>query len=142
MTKNPHKVFFNASVILSGLYSPSGGSGKLLADIKNRKIKGVVSELVLEEIKKNSHKIKKTLSEIQKFEKYSEIIILKAPPEKDVKKFLEKVKDPGDAHLFASALNYKCRYLVSLDKKHVLALKGKIKSLQIRSPKELIEELG
>lgn len=47
----------------------------------------------------------------------------------------------GDSHVLASALELDVDYLVSLDKKHILALKGKIKKFAIVSPKELIEKL-
>lgn len=49
--------------------------------------------------------------------------------------------DQGDSHVLASALELDVDYLVSLDKKHILALKNKIKKFAIASPKELIEKL-
>ncbi|MBI5123209.1 hypothetical protein HZA75_05110, partial [Candidatus Roizmanbacteria bacterium] len=37
-------VFFNASVIIAGFISPTGGSAKLLQWTKENKITGVISE--------------------------------------------------------------------------------------------------
>ena len=41
MKKRINSVFFNASVILTGLKSPKGGSGKILSWVNKGKIKGV-----------------------------------------------------------------------------------------------------
>lgn len=50
-------VFFNASVILAGTASPKGGSGELLKFVKKKKIKGLISEIVLNEVLKHAEKI-------------------------------------------------------------------------------------
>ena len=58
-----------------------------------------------------------------------------------VKKYKSIVTDFDDAHLIASAQELKVDYLVSLDKKHILALKRKFKVAKIVNPGELIEIL-
>jgi len=65
--------------------------------------------------------------------------IYPAPKKSNVLFFYEKVIDCGDAHVLACARETKADFLVSLDKKHILILKGKIKKLKIVSPGELIE---
>ena len=50
------RVLFNASVVLSGLKSPKGGSGKLLQFVKLGKIDGKISEVIYDEIFKTSSK--------------------------------------------------------------------------------------
>lgn len=125
------KVLFNASVIIAGHYSPNGGSGKLLGWVKSEKIDGIISETILDEVKRHLEKcpdIFKTVSP--------------APSLASVKKYQKIVTDPGDAHLFATASEIKADFLVSLDKKHVLILQNKIKNLKIVSPKKLIEALS
>ncbi len=135
------KVFFNASVILAGLRSPSGGSAKLLDWVKKGKVEGFISEVVLDEVLK--HVVKVGLTEKLVMEKLKVVAMKIAPaPEKVGNKYFGMVKDLGDIHLFVSAEFLKVDYLVSLDKKHVLSLVGKIKKFGIVSPGELIEKLS
>lgn len=136
------KVFFNASVVLSGLHSPNGGSAKLLSWVKSKKIIGIISETILDEIKRRSYKI--SLSAPQAEEKVLKIFssVLPAPKQSTTNFFLSKVFDPGDAHVLAGAMENNCDYLVSLDQKHILILKDKIKKPKIVSPGELIEAIS
>lgn len=132
------KVFFNASVVLAGFHSPSGGSAKILNWSKKGKIKGVISEIVLDEIRRHAEKINLTPKVLKKrVEKF--MFILPAPPEN--KKYRRIVKDFGDIHLFSSSEEIKADYLVSLDKKHILSLAKKIKKFKILTPGELIREI-
>ncbi|MFV1917356.1 MAG: hypothetical protein ACC618_02680 [Patescibacteria group bacterium] len=67
---------------------------------------------------------------------------ISAPPSKrSVDRFSKVVVDTGDARLFATGKELKVDYLVSLDKKHVLSLKSKLKKLKIVNTGELIEIL-
>jgi hypothetical protein len=133
-------VFFNASVILAGLKSPNGGSAKLLNWVKENKIIGIISEIVIEEVLKNTNKIFLTKEKALKL--ISQIfLIVKSPNKKYFSVFKDIVLDEGDIHLLVSAKNVKANFLVSLDKKHILSLKNKIKDFKIVSPKELIEFL-
>jgi len=133
-------VFFNASVILAGLKSPNGGSAKLLNWVKENKIIGIISETVIEEVLKNTNKISLTKEKALKL--ISQIfLIVKSPNKKYFSVFKDIVLDEGDIHLLVSARNVKAHFLASLDKKHILSLKNKIKDFKIVSPKELIEFL-
>jgi len=133
-------VFFNASVILAGLKSPNGGSAKLLNWVKENKIIGIISEIVIEEVLKNTNKIFLTKEKALKL--ISQIfLIVKSPNKKYFSVFKDIVLDEGDIHLLVSAKNVKANFLVSLDKKHILSLKNKIKDSKIVLPKELIEFL-
>src|SRR3989344_2328851 len=51
------KVLFNASVVLSGLRSKKGGSGKLLELARIGKIDGIISEIVFDEVLKHSGRL-------------------------------------------------------------------------------------
>ena len=51
------RIFFNASVILAGFKSPFGGSAKILSWCKSKKIEGLISELVVDEVIRNAQKI-------------------------------------------------------------------------------------
>ncbi|KKS79399.1 MAG: hypothetical protein UV54_C0035G0010 [Candidatus Beckwithbacteria bacterium GW2011_GWA2_43_10] len=135
------KVFFNASVILAGLRSPGGGSGKVIGWAKNGKIDGVISEVIVDEIMCRCHKVdltpRQAAGQITPF-----FNISPAPAAEAVEQYTRIVKDFGDRHVLAGAQENKCRYLVSLDKKHLLALRKKIKRFRILSPGQLIESLS
>ena|SRR3989338_9476819 len=134
------KVFFNASVILAGLKSPTGGSGKLLDWSKEKIINAVISEVVANEVERNASKLGLYRSRVHKL--LNSVTILEAPNKETVRKYNKIVIDEGDRHFFASAKQSKSRYLVSLDKKHVLSLKNKIKWTKIISPGKLITTLA
>lgn len=136
------KVFFNASVILAGLKSPVGGSGKILSWSKNHKIDGVISEIVADETARHADKIGVKPAYIRLAMKTIFNLILEAPAEKNAAKFSKIVIDPGDAHVLASCHEAKPDFLVTLDKKHLLILQKRIKWIHIVSPGELIEKLS
>lgn len=132
------KVLFNASVVLSGLNSPKGGSAKVLGYVKADKIHGVISEIILDEILRHSSKIGYTKEGLH--EKCVGIFnkIERSPKPETVKKYKNIVIDEGDCHVLASAEEVGADYLVSLDKKHILILQNKFKNLKIVTPAELI----
>lgn len=136
------KVLFNASVVLSGINSPNGGSGKLLDFVKENKIDGVISEVILDEILKHTNKFDLAQSEVLEVCQAVFNNIVTAPKQKSVRESSKLVIDDGDAHVLATCEEQKIKYLVTLDKKHLLILKGKIKGLNIMSPGELIELLS
>mgnify|MGYP001557847958 CR=1 FL=1 len=144
MQKKQHvlrkKVLFNASVVLSGINSPKGGSSKVLGLAKKKKITGFISEIILDEVLRHAKKIDLTKKEILKYclDTFSEVS--PAPDGNTVKRYQKIVVDEGDAHVLASCENEKASYLLTLDKKHLLVLKGKIKGLKILTPGEFIEE--
>lgn len=133
-------VLFNASVILAGLKSPFGGSGKLPSYLKEHKIKGIISEPILDEILRNTDKIGQSKSKIQKI--LPKLFKIYSPPRKEtVEKFGEIVIYFGDAYVLTSSYEVKVKFLVSLDQKHILALKDKIEDFKIVTPGQLIRYL-
>lgn len=132
------KVLFNASVVLAGLNSPNGGSGVLLKLVKSKKIKGIISELILDEAVRHSNKIGLSAEEVRKKVK-SIFEVCSAPEERVVEQYKQVVIDFGDAHVLASCWEESCGVLVTLDKKHLLILQGKIKGMNIVSPGELLK---
>lgn len=142
MKKKIPKVFFNASVVLSGIKSPTGGSAFLLRLVKHNKINGLISEVVQDEVKKNHRKINNKIEEIEKIIQTLFPNIIPAPDQKNVDKYNKIVIDTGDSHVLASSEESKTNYLVTLDAKHLLILKNNIKKFKIVSPKELIESFS
>lgn len=130
------RVFFNASVILAGLGSPSGGSGMLLKYVKKGKIIGIVSEIVVDEAQRHSDKIRLSSRSVDGI--IRDIFDVIPATEKVGTKYQKYVHDIGDIHLFVSSEQSRADYLVSLDKKHVLSLSGKFNKFKIVSPGELL----
>lgn len=134
------RILFNASVVLAGLNSPVGGSGTLLRLVKSKEITGNISELILDEVVRHADKIGRTSDEaeigIREIFKYVNV----APSEKMVEKYQKLTFDPGDAHILASCREEGCDVLVTLDKKHLLILQGKVKGLQILTPGQFLNK--
>lgn len=146
MIKNPKnlkpKVFFNASVILAGMKSPDGGSEKLLRWSKMQKICGIISEIIADEAMRHGDKLDLKSTDIQLQTKTIFNQIQPVPKKEHVVRYNKIVIDPGDAHVLASCYETKADYLVTLDKKHLLILQGKVKWVTIVSPGELIKILS
>jgi predicted nucleic acid-binding protein len=138
------RVFFDASVIIAALLSPTGGSALLFKFIKAGLIVGLTSQTVLAEVfgEDKPGKIDKQRGDIEQFVAESGLLVREAITEKDIEPY-DKLIEAKDAHLIAGAHLTKCMYLVSLDKKHVLKdeIRKQFLPLKIVSPKELIEEL-
>lgn len=135
------RVLFNASVVFSAFCSETGASRKLMTFIKRKRINGLISEAILDELLKHADKIpadrERLCGEIDQY--FGNI--LPAPEEKNVSRYKQFMLDEGDAHLFATYQEARCDALVSLDKHHVLALKGKLPGCTILAPSELLQRL-
>lgn len=136
------RVFFDASVIIAALLSPTGGSALLLKYIKAGKIVGITSQTVINEIleEDKTERIKKSKAEIEDFIAKSGLVVTEEVTLEEIAQYQNRV-DVEDAHLIAGANLTKCVYLVSLDKKHLIRddVKKEFLPLKIVSPKELIE---
>lgn len=138
------KVFFDASIIIAALLSPTGGSSQLFRFIAVGLIKGITSQTVIEEVLEvdKPQKIKKSKEEIEQFIAASGLLVRKNITLQEIAPY-ENMVDREDAHLVAGANLTKCTYLVTLDKKHLLRLdiQEKFLPLLIVSPKDLLEEM-
>ncbi len=136
------KVYFDASVIIPALLSPTGGSFKLVQFIKLKAIIGITSQTVIEEVEDNSVKIRKSAKEIRQFIHDNLILIRKRISLIEAEPYKSMVVEK-DVHVIAGAKLTKCDFLVTLDKKHLLKpnIKKLIKPLKVVTPQELLEEL-
>jgi predicted nucleic acid-binding protein len=138
------RVFFDASVIIAALLSPTGGSALLFQFLKTGLLIGLTSQTVLAEIfgEDKPGKIDKQKEDIEQFVAESGLLVREAITLKEIELYQDLIATK-DAHLIAGANLTKCMYLVSLDKKHVLKddIRKQFVPLKIVSPKELIEEL-
>lgn len=139
------RVFFDASVIIASMLSPSGGSSALFKYIKLNKIVGITSQTVIEEILEEDKfaKIKKSKAQIEQFIAKSALLVRKPITVSDIEPYLGLI-DIDDAHLIAGANLTTCKYLVTLDKKHILRpdIQKKFSPLKIASPGELLAEIA
>lgn len=138
------RVYFDASVIIAALLSPTGGSAQLFKLIKAGVIDGITSLTVIQEIleEDKSKRIKKSKEEIEQFIAESGLIVREVITALEIVPYQTQV-DVEDAHLIAGAVLTKCTHLVTLDKKHLLRedIKQKFLPLRIVSPKEILEEI-
>ncbi|MBI2326980.1 putative toxin-antitoxin system toxin component, PIN family [Candidatus Curtissbacteria bacterium] len=138
------RVFFDASVIIAALLSKTGGSSLLFKYITVQKIIGITSQTVIEEIQEEDKftKIKKTKKQIEQFVAESGLVVRKPITTDEIDPYTGMV-DMEDAHLVAGANLTRCKYLVTLDKKHLLRpdIQKKFLPLKILSPKELLQEI-
>lgn len=138
------RVFFDASIIIAALLSPTGGSSLLFAYVKAGKIIGITTRTAIEEVLDRAHfkKLKKSKQEVEEFIAQSGLLIREAITFQEIG-FYKDVVAPEDAHLIAGAKRTKCSHLVTLDKKHLLRddIKQKFLPLMIVSPKDLLEEI-
>jgi predicted nucleic acid-binding protein len=137
------KIFLDASVILAGLASETGGSRVLLMQSETKKLSVVISELVLEEVKRNIEKKfseKELLTFAAWFKRAKPQVIAVSKREIELYK---KIITSKDAHILASTDKAKVKYLATLDKKHLLKIDHKKASLpfKILTPGELIHLL-
>ncbi|OGK19941.1 putative toxin-antitoxin system toxin component, PIN family [Candidatus Roizmanbacteria bacterium RIFCSPHIGHO2_02_FULL_37_13b] len=134
------KVFFDASVIFSGMYSVSGASSRLLTMVKGKQIIGLTTQTVIEELNNNLHKIPK----YQRYEIDKKIIdcglIVREKITTDEKQPFTALVNQKDVHVIAGAVLTHSDYLITLDKKHLnnKIIRDKIKKVKIISPKDLL----
>lgn len=134
------KVFFDASVLFSAIYSSKGASFQLVSLVKKNKIIGITTQTVINELKNNLPKLKdETSKNIDQFIVENNFIVRQTIIISEIKPYLSIV-EANDAHVVAGAILTSCHYLVTLDKKHLnnQKIKEKIKKVTILSPKELL----
>ena len=131
-------VFLDASVILSGLASSSGGSGLLLTAAKKKKLKLITTPLILNEVHRHLGKLKLTSKQLITCLDQKLITLKNNPPPALIQRCAKLTTDPDDAHVLAGAINCHCRFLLTLDKKHLANQKvnQSLKPLRIFTPKQ------
>ena len=137
------KVFFDASVIIAAILSPTGGSARLLGYAKNKKILAITSQTVIDEIIDHTEKIHTSPVEIFLFVKESGLLVRERITQTEFGK-VSTLVDSDDAHLVVGAREATCRYLVTLDKKRLLRsdVRKNVAPLRVVNPKELLNKLS
>jgi putative PIN family toxin of toxin-antitoxin system len=116
------KVFLDANIFLSGSFSRTGASCKILSLCRRKKLHPQTCQQALSEAE-NAIKVKvpQALPEYQKIIQHltNFLEILPDPTLKEIKK-AEKIIVPKDAPILAIAMKAKPDYLITLDKKHFI----------------------
>lgn len=135
------KVFLDASVIIAAMLSQSGGSAQVVTLGKLGSWIQITSQTAIDEVKKHTEKINKSVWEIDQFIKNSNILVRQRITISETK-YLVGLVDSKDAHLIAAARLTDCDYLITLDKKHLLKkdIKNKFNPLKIVNPEELLRK--
>lgn len=137
-------VFLDASVILSGLASPFGGSRKILEVGGLKRFGLIASALVIREVEERLPKVRVPLTRLKKIIENETIQVVEAPSLEFILKFTSLTIDPNDAHVLATAVMVGADFLVSLDKKHILTPKVKrfLSPIRVFSPQQFWRYLG
>lgn len=141
MIKKGSKVFLDASCLLAALGSKTGGSFKVLKISSKLKFNLYISEIIYDETFRHLSKIKKDENDLKVLIHAFAIKIAQAPPSKSVRSYFFTTPDPADAHVLASAAQIKAKYLLSLDKKHILNLAQNITNFKIFSPGQFLAQI-
>jgi predicted nucleic acid-binding protein len=96
------RAFFDASVIIAALLSPTAGSSLLLRFIKTRTIVGITSQTVIDEVLEQESKLNKTKGEIANFIAASGLVVRESITLDEIRPY-ENLIDKEDAHLIAGA---------------------------------------
>src|SRR3990167_5602150 len=130
------KVFLDASVIIAGLYSQSGGSALILKLAKSGEISGITSQAVLKEVQRNiARKMSQKKTLYVDFINNSQVTVIDRLDDKCVARWYSVI-EPKDAHVLASATKANVDYLVTLDRRHfMLASVQKAVPFRIVTPK-------
>ena len=115
-------LFFDASVLVAGAYSQDGGSAFLLEACQLGAFTAQSTVLVILEA---LHALESSLSRryVDRFRQYLVGIdwkILPVPPVDELEKYAAFIH-PKDLHVLASALEGKSEFLLTLDRRHILA---------------------
>ena len=111
------KIFFDSSVVIAAILSPTGGSFRLIRESILKNYILLISDYVLDEcIRTIKTKFPAKLNTLTLFLTNYNYQILKDPNEKEVENLI-KIINFRDAPVLGGALKHKADYLITLDKK-------------------------
>lgn len=131
-------VFLDSSVLFTAVNSPTGGSSKLFT---LKKVKLVVSSLVLTEVERNVRKKLQTYHLDRFFMLVDKLEVAGQLTDNLLIQKAKQVIVKKDAVILAEAKKSKCNYLVTLDKKHFLRpeVANFLKPQKVLTPKMFLE---
>lgn len=121
------KVFLDSSMIVAGICSESGASGAVLDLCEAGLVEPVISQQVVIEVDRTiSAKLPLLAERLRAFIIRMGASMVEDPPIEAVRRAREKIHEK-DAPIFAAAKQAGVDYLLTLDKKHFLNPRRKIK---------------
>lgn len=131
-------IFLDASVILSGMASPMGGSGYLLQAGSKNKLTLYATPLVIGEVYRHLNKLSLIPQQLESLLDNQTIHLIPNPNSTTISRYQAHTTDPNDAHVLAGAVKAKTDYLISLDKKHILTphVAKHLSPIQVLSPRQ------
>ena len=136
------RVFIDSSVLIAASYSPTGASREIIRQAIRGTISLVVSNLVLEETRRNlAIKAPETLPAFQQFLDIVSFEIVRPT----MRQVLQAAQYTAlkDAPIVAAAKRARVDYLISLDRRHLVGVPeiAQRSGLKIMLPQQLLEEL-
>ena len=138
-----NKVFLDANVIFSAVYSETGGSAYILELAKKDRIKLYSSRLAIKEAERNLREKAKAEAVLKFYDLLSEIHIeLVDVSRAKAKESFSDLVGEKDSPILASAIASKANFLITLDKKHFLNQKVLNANLTVKiiNPSQFIEK--
>ena len=138
-------LFFDASVLVAGAHSADGGSSLLLDACKLAGFTAQVTSLVVLEA---SHVVERDLPRrsVARFYNYLAEVeweVLPVPPEETLQEYAPMI-DRKDLHVLAAAVEGKSEFLLTLDRKHILAAADAVEKadlpIRILTPGDFIRQ--
>ncbi len=135
------KIFLDANVLFAAAYSRKGGSFEVINLAKKKKVKIFTSRLAIKEAEKNlrekagDHEIDQfytSLSEI-------DVTLINIDSFRSKGKYGELTGEK-DAPILAAAIKSGSKFLITLDKKHLLSIALEFKRITIVTPGDFIEK--
>lgn len=110
------RLFFDASVLIAGARSPTGGSARILESCRLGRFDGVISQAVLIEVSRNLERFTEAYG---RFRYHLATIAwdLVPTPNDEAIRMYESLIHPKDAHVLTAALTNRCHFLLTLDRR-------------------------
>lgn len=138
-------LFFDASVLVAGAHSPGGGSALLLEACR---LGGFTAQTTFLITLEALHTLERGFPQrsLARFYTYLAEIeweILPVGPEEELHQYVSLI-DPKDAHVLAAAVEGGSEFLLTLDRRHILASRKAVKEtglpIRILRPGEFIKQ--
>lgn len=138
-----YKVFLDANVLFAASYSQVGGSAEIIKRAKENKLILYSSRLAVKEAERNLRR-KAGESQLDRFYGLVEEakLILTESNKKRAKNQFKNLVGEKDAPILASAVKSKAKFLITLDRRHLLTLKVQKAELSIKiiTPGQFIQD--
>ena len=115
------RVYLDTSALFAGIWSTSGGGRMILRLGEAEALVPLTGSIILDELERTlKEKAPQQLGTLAVLLDKAQFEVLPSPSELIVNEIAELVDHPGDALVFATALNAEVDYFATLDRKHFL----------------------